>query len=172
METQIRIGTIVATHGLDGTLLIKHELGKKTAFQGVDVFFIEQVKGSFLPYFPVDITAKTDSETHFRFDGIATREKAQQLLKKGVWLPEGVARGLVSKNAPIAMLGYHVIASGDDLGPVLEVIEQPHQILLRLEMQEKEVLIPLNESTLVHLDHLQRTVEVELPDGLLEVYLS
>lgn len=172
METQIRIGTIVATHGLDGTLLLKHELGKRTSFKGVEAFFIEQVKGSFLPFFPVVMTAKTDSETFISFDGITSREKAQLLLKKGVWLPEEMARSLASKNAPISMLGYHVIASGDDLGPVLEVIEQPLQILLRLEMQEKEVLIPLNESTLVHLDHKQRKVEVELPDGLLEVYLS
>jgi len=33
------------------------------------------------------------------------------------------------------------------LGIILEVVEQPHQLLCRLEIKGKEVLIPLNEGT-------------------------
>jgi 16S rRNA processing protein RimM len=55
---------------------------------------------------------------------------------------------------------------------VLEVIEQPHQILLRGEVEGKEVLLPLNESTLVEIDHEALKVVLDLPDGLLDVYLS
>jgi 16S rRNA processing protein RimM len=44
-------------------------------------------------------------------------------------------------------------------------------MLCRLEINSKEVLIPLNESTLQKIDHKKRQVLVELPDGLLEIYL-
>jgi hypothetical protein len=59
-----------------------------------------------------------------------------------------------------------------DEGPVLEVIEQPHQVLCRLEIETKEVLIPINEQTLNKVDHKSRSLLLTLPDGLLEVYLS
>ena len=65
-----------------------------------------------------------------------------------------------------------IVADGRELCQVLEVIEQPHQILLRGEVDGKEVLLPLNESTLVEIDHQGLRVMLELPDGLLEVYLS
>jgi 16S rRNA processing protein RimM len=55
---------------------------------------------------------------------------------------------------------------------VLEVIEQPVQILLRIELQGKEVLVPLNESTLDKIDHKQGKIYVTLPDGLLDIYLN
>jgi 16S rRNA processing protein RimM len=52
------------------------------------------------------------------------------------------------------------------------VIEQPVQILLRIEMEGKEVLVPLNESTLDKIDHKQEKIYVTLPDGLLDIYLN
>ncbi len=162
----------MATHGLEGHLVLKHELGRRSAFQDVVVFFIEMAGKEMLPYFPQEIKVKNESEVHILFEGVDTREKARLLLKKGVWLPETSARKLAAKNAPLALLDFHVLASGQDLGPVLEVIEQPLQILLRLEIRGREVLIPLNESTLRQIDHSRRVIEVELPDGLLEVYLD
>jgi 16S rRNA processing protein RimM len=55
---------------------------------------------------------------------------------------------------------------------VLEVIEQPLQILLRIEIDGKEVLIPINESTLVKVDHKGEKIYVDLPEGLLDIYLT
>jgi len=52
------------------------------------------------------------------------------------------------------------------------VIEQPHQVLCRLEINRKEVLIPINGETLEKMDKKNKTVFVNLPDGLLELYLG
>jgi 16S rRNA processing protein RimM len=54
----------------------------------------------------------------------------------------------------------------------LEVIEQPHQMLCRIEINGKEVLIPLNESTIEKIDGKKKQVKVKLPEGLLEIYLG
>ena len=70
------------------------------------------------------------------------------------------------------MLGYAIIHNNETLGDILELIEQPHQLLCRLEIDGKEVLIPLHEETLKKVDHKKKEVVVELPDGLLDVYLQ
>jgi 16S rRNA processing protein RimM len=57
-----------------------------------------------------------------------------------------------------------------DLGPILEVIEQPHQVLAKIDLGGKEALIPMHAGTLKKVDQQARLVYVELPDGLLDVY--
>ena len=172
MEDKICIGTLVATHGVDGTLILRHALGGRTDFPEAEVFFIETSKDELLPFFPTEAKVRNTSESFLRLEGIHTPERARGLLKKRVWLPASEARRLTAKNAPISLLGYLVVADGQDLCQVLEVIEQPHQILLRGTVQGKEVLLPLNESTLVEIDHAELKVMLELPDGLLDVYLG
>jgi len=63
-----------------------------------------------------------------------------------------------------------MINEGEDLGEILEVIEQPHQILCTIMLKGKEALIPLHEESLEKLDTKNRKVYVSLPDGLLEIY--
>ena len=62
------------------------------------------------------------------------------------------------------------LMSPGDLGEILEVIEQPHQVLCRIDLEGKEALIPVHEQTLRKVDQQKREVHVELPDGLLDVY--
>jgi len=171
-ENYIKVGSIVATHGTEGELIIRHNLGRKSVFPGVETFFIEMIRDSFLPYFPQQIRARNEDEIIVRLESVSTREMALGLLKKNVWLPEKLVAKIAAKNAPVSMLGYMVQNDGADLGVVLEVIEQPQQILLRLEIETKEVLVPLNESTLKKIDHKTRMILVSLPDGLIDIYLK
>ena len=78
---------------------------------------------------------------------------------------------LAAKSSPANFLGYTVINKNKALGEILEVIEQQHQLLFRLEIQNKEILIPLNDETLKKIDHKKKQVIVELPEGLLDIYL-
>ena len=61
-------------------------------------------------------------------------------------------------------------AAGEDLGEILEVIEQPHQVLCAILLNGKEALIPIHEDSLEKVDAKNRKVYVSLPDGLLEIY--
>jgi len=50
------------------------------------------------------------------------------------------------------------------------VIEQPHQLICRINLNNKEALIPLHEETIKKIDKKKKEVLVELPEGLLDVY--
>lgn len=165
-----RIGKLVAIVGLKGELLLKHSLGKKTSLKGLQAIFIEEKKDSFIPWFISLTRIKSEEEIYLTLEGIDTREAAATLSQKEVWLPEADFKKFAAKSAPASLLGYLVINEGAPLSEVLEVIEQPHQVLCRLDINGKEALIPLNESTLKKIDHKKKQVEVMLPDGLLEIY--
>ena len=69
------------------------------------------------------------------------------------------------------MLGFHLITDEDeDLGEIIEVIEQPHQILCTILLNGKEALIPIHGESLDKIDQKNRKVYVTLPDGLLDIY--
>jgi len=172
LSTYIHIGKLAATHGLQGEFILNHSLGKKTDFKNVEAIFIEKIKNEYLPYFHEKSIAKNNEETIVKLEGIDTKEAAAALLQKKVWLTKIDFDKLVSKTAPVNLIDFFVINENNKLGIVEAVIEQPQQVLLQLTIKNKEVLIPLNESTLNKIDRKKKEVHVSLPDGLLEIYLG
>lgn len=153
-------------------MIVQHHLGKKIAVAKIKVIFLEQKKEELLPYFVVTARKKSEDDLYIKLEGIDSKETAAKFLRREVWIKEEEMRAHIAKNNPIVWVGYSIMDQGKDLGPVLEVIEQPHQVLCRLEIDNKEVLIPINEQTLQKIDHKTRVLLLTLPDGLLEVYLT
>lgn len=170
MAEYFKIGKLVAASGLKGELILKHTLGKKTSLKGLTTIFIEDKKDSFLPWFIQSVRIKNEEEVYLKLESIDFREAAIKLTQKEVWLPEQDFKKFTAKSAPANLLGYTIINNAEPLGEILEVIEQPHQLLCRIEINKKEALIPLNESFLQKINHAKKQVIVELPNGLLEIY--
>ena len=166
------IGKIVSAFGLKGEMIALHSLGKKIAVAKIKVIYLEQQKDELLPYFVEAARKKGEDELYIKLEGIDSKEAVSKYLRKEVWMREEEVQSHTQKDNPIGWVGYRVVDQGRDLGAVLEIIEQPHQVLCRLEIDSKEVLIPINEQTLDKIDHKTRTLLLSLPDGLLEVYLG
>lgn len=172
MSTQYRnIGKLVAVFGLQGELVLQHRLGKKTTLKGLKTIFLEEKKDEMLPWFIESTRAKSPEELYIKLEGLDTKETARRVVQKEVWLTEEDFAQYAGSSAPISLVGFKLIDDGTDLGPILEVIEQPHQVLCKIELAPgKEALIPIHEETLRKLDKKKKEVHVELPDGLLDVY--
>jgi len=171
MTEYFKIGKFVTTFGLKGDLVLKHNLGKKTSLKGLKTLFIEEKKESFIPWFIENTKIKNEEEIYIKLEGVNTREQAIKLTQKEVWLPEADFKKFSAKSSPINLLGYEIVEGEQVLGKILEVIEQPHQILCRIEFNKKEAFIPLHEETIKKIDPKQKQVTVLLPPGLLEIYL-
>jgi 16S rRNA processing protein RimM len=170
MTNYLSIGKMVATFSLNGELILKHHLGKKTTLKGLETMFIEKHKEEMLPYFIESVKIKTADELFVKLEGINTKEAARTLVHKQVWLPEDEFHKYADKSAPISLLGFHIINENVDLGEILEVIEQPHQLLCRISLEGKEALIPVHQETLVKIDKKAKQVLMDLPEGLLDIF--
>jgi 16S rRNA processing protein RimM len=170
MNEYFKTGKLVATYGLKGELVYKHSLGKKTSLKGLQAVFIEQGKEVFLPYFIQSAKIKSDDEIWLKLEGIDTKEAAHKLTPREVWLQADDFKKFAAKSAPISLLGFSLIAKEGNLGEILEVIEQPHQVLCTIHYKGREALIPINEAFLEKIDSKNRKVYINLPDGLLDIY--
>ncbi|HEU0111329.1 MAG TPA: ribosome maturation factor RimM [Flavisolibacter sp.] len=170
MTEYFKIGKLVAIFGLKGELILKHNLGKKTSLKNLKAIFIEERKESFIPWFIETTKIRNEEEVYLKLEGVNTREQAIKLAQKEVWLPEADFKKFSAKTSPINLLGFEIVEEGQLLGKVLEVIEQPHQLLCRIDLNGKEAFIPLHEETIIKLDNKKQQVIVSLPPGLLEIY--
>jgi len=165
------IGKLVAVYGLQGELVLQHRLGRKTTLKGLKAIFIEDKKDEMLPWFVEGTRAKTAEDLYIKLEGIDTKEAARRVVQKEVWLTEADFAQFAGASAPISLVGFRMLDGKTDLGEILEVIEQPHQVLCKIMLDGgKEALIPVHEETLRKVDKKKKEVHVELPDGLLDVY--
>ena len=65
--------------------------------------------------------------------------------------------------------GCAVYREGEDIGTVVEVLDYGSTTLLRLDREGEEILIPFARSFLKKIDTRAKRIDVELPEGLLEV---
>lgn len=170
MIQYFKIGKLVATFGLKGELLLQHSLGKKTSLKGLEALFVEDKKDSLLPYFIQSAKIKSETEIFLKLEGIDTKEAGKNVTSKNVWLTEEEFKKFAAKSSPISLLGFTLINENDTLGEIIEVIEQPHQVLCTVIISGKEALIPIHEESLQKIDKKNNLVYVTLPEGLLDIY--
>ena len=170
MNQYFKIGKIAATFGVDGHLILQHNLGTKTALKGLETIFIEEKKESFIPYFITSAKIKNDKEIFILLEGIPSKEAARFLVKKETWISEKDFKKFAGATSPISFLGFTIVNDKKELGEVIEVIEQPHQLLCTILIDGKEALIPIHEGSLEKVDKKNRKIYVNLPEGLLDIY--
>ena len=170
MPQYFKIGKFAASYGLMGELVLQHSLGKKTSLKGLETVYLEEGKDNFMPYFIERTSIKNEEETYIKIEGVDSKEVARKLTPREVWLEEPDFKKFAASAAPIALLGFEMIDGKTSLGEIIEVIEQPHQLLCTIMYKGKEALIPIHEASLLKLDKKNKKVFVELPDGLLEIY--
>jgi 16S rRNA processing protein RimM len=108
-----------------------------------------------------------------RFEGFDDRDRAEEL--RGMWLE--VPRSEVPE--PPAgtyyhwqLLGCRCRAGEEDLGTVVELLEDGGGLLLVCEREGRRVPVPFVERFLREVDVAQGRIELDLPPGLLEACAS
>lgn len=168
----IPVGYVRKIHGVQGALRIEFkESFNINNFLNEPVFL--EIKGKPVPFFISKIIGSEKSSAILSFDDINTIQAAEKLagcrfmieLKKGEKASE--------KDQLKSIENYKVIDQNfGELGKVLEIMELPMQTILRLEFRGKEILIPLNEETLIGINKRKKIVELAVPDGLIDLYLD
>jgi len=59
-----------------------------------------------------------------------------------------------------------------EMGIITEVAEYPMQYIGKCIINEKEVLFPLNDDVVTEVDDEAKTINLDLPLGLLDIYLE
>ncbi len=166
----IRIGKIVATHGLSGDVIITHLAGKKAWLKPGDVLFVALRKDSFIPFFVSAVKSVVPDELIIHFEETESLEAAKKLIAKELFVKEDIL-AKSGADSPLLWIGFALIDKTiGTIGTIKDIYQTRSQWLAEVDYKGAEVLVPLVPPVLEKADIKAKKVFVALPDGLLEVY--
>ncbi|MES2702124.1 MAG: ribosome maturation factor RimM [Bacteroidota bacterium] len=167
----IRIGKIVATHGLTGSVILSHIVGNSKWLKKEHTLLLEMQKGSYIPYFISQFKATNDKEYVINLEQVEKIEVAKKLVTKHVYIDEA-ALAAYATQSPLLWIGFKVVDKHvGEIGDIDDVIQTGKQWLGKIIYKDAEVLIPLIEQTLLEVNIKAKTIKTDLPEGLLDIYL-
>lgn len=167
-----RIGSVLKTKGLKG------EMQLYVDFDGLediefDAIFVE-IAGKLAPFFVESIKYGNGTQAYLYLEDVDTVEKAAALVKKDIYLPNKLKPAKSEDDFTLFDLeGFMVIDEDEgELGKITDIQEYPQQIMATVIYQDAEVLFPLNEDIITGIDQVKEILYVDLPEGLLDIYLG
>ena len=164
-EEVYKIGRLGKTHGVRGEISF---LLDDDVFDRTDAdYLILDIDGILVPFFIEEYRFKTDSNALMKFDGIDTQERARELTGCDVYFP----RTLADEDEAVSwaeLVGYDLIDSnsGKTVGKIAAIDNTTINILFELTDGK---LIPASEELIQQIDTKQHQIEINLPQGILEL---
>jgi 16S rRNA processing protein RimM len=172
IEDCFRIGTILKTRGLKGELQLYIDFDNLADINITSVFI--DMQGKMIPYFVESIKYPQKGIAYLYVEDIDTIEKATPLVKKDVYLSNKLKPKKKKSEFTLKdLLGFTAIDENEgELGKISAINEFPQQLIATVTYKDCEVLFPLNEAVIKGIDVVKNVVFVDLPEGLLDIYLD
>ena len=172
-ENCFQLGHVTRTHGTKGEVIVFLDVDYPDDYDELESVFLE-LRGELIPFFIENINIQKDSKAIVKFEDIKRIEEATPLINCALYLPEDNLDDLES-----SQFYYHEIVGFNvhdqqlgKLGTVSSVYTMPTQDLISMIFEGKEVLIPVNDDLVLGVDREQKILNVNLPAGLVDVYLE
>ena len=171
-EEAFYIGYITKTKGLKGEVQLYFEYDEPGLLD-LDVVFAD-INGKMVPFFVSVYKMQPNNTCNIYFDDIDHIDKAQPLLRKKIYLPLTKMPDRSDEDFHYNDLKGFIVTDETigELGEIIEVNEYPQHFVATVSYQNKEIMFPLNEDMIIEIDEDEGTLLVDLPDGLLDIYLS
>ncbi len=170
-----QLGYIVKTHGLKGEVQIYLDVDSPKEYQNLESVFVLQGQ-QLVPFFIESMSNLNGAKAIVGFEDINTLESAQGLKGSELYLPLEALPKLSGKEFYLhEIIGFDLNDVTTDLvvGKIHNVIESGPQLLFSvLTDKEVEVLIPYTAGLLVSLDREKKTISLNVPEGLVDIYLG
>lgn len=168
----LRVGKIVAVHGLQGAVVLRQIIDNTGWLNPGDVLFIELKRESFIPFFVEKAKPANEAEYIIVLDEVDDNEKAKKLVGKTVYVKEEILEK-AKVDSPLMYIGFNLVdKTKGGIGTIEDVLLMGKQWIARLTVDGKEVLVPLVEDMILDVNYKNKFLRMDLPDGLLEIYLG
>lgn len=166
------LGYISRRVGNKGELAFILDVDDPSRYQKLESVFVE-LNNSLIPFFIKKIQLRANMAT-VTIDGIDTIERAEELVKAGLYLPLSSLPQLTGKKFYFhEMPGFTVIDKvHGEIGIIERVLDFPQQAIFQIKKGFKEILIPAKEEFIIRIDRTDKRLEINAPEGLIDIYIS
>ena len=164
-EEVYKIGRLGKSHGIKGEISFQFD---DDVFDRVDAdYLVLEIDGILVPFFMEEYRFRSDSLALVKFCDIDTQERASELTGCDVYFPRDLAD---EDDTPTltSLVGFDIVEASNNkkVGTIASIDDSTANILFELEDGR---LIPATDDLITDINTKDRTIKMEIPEGLLEL---
>lgn len=166
------LGKIAKKFSFKGEVLVYLDTDEPELYENLESVFVECGK-HLVPFFIENSSLHKNDLLRVRFEDINTEDAADELIGNAIYLPLEMLPKLEGNKFYFhEVIGFEI----EDkrlgvVGKIQSINDSTAQPLFEVLDGDKEILIPMIDHFLVSIDRDNRKVIMDLPEGLIEMYL-
>lgn len=166
------LGKIVKKYSFKGEVLAKLDTDQPELYENLDAIFINY-KNNLVPFFVERSQLHKSDLLRIKFEDVDTEADADDLIKTGLYLPLDLLPKLEgNKFYYHEVTGFTITDKNfGKVGTIMGINDTTAQALFEIDRDGIEILIPMNDEFIVEVNRDNKTIIVETPEGLIDLYL-
>lgn len=167
------LGRIVKKYSFKGELLAKLDTDQPELYEHLDAMFV-QVRNNLIPFFIESSQLHKSDLLRIKFEDVDSEADADALIKSELYLPlEFLPKLDGNKFYFHEVIGFNITdKTFGNIGVIKAINDSTAQALFEVDRDGIEILIPMNDEFIVEVNRTAKTITVETPPGLIDLYLS
>lgn len=167
------LGRIVKKYSFKGELLAKLDTDEPELYENLDAIFLD-LRGNLVPFFIEHSQLHKSDLLRLKFEDVDDEADADALIKTELYLPLKFLPKLEGNKFYFhEVIGFTIKDTKfGKVGTIKAVNDSTAQALFEIDRDGTEILIPMNDEFIVKVDRANKTIEVDTPDGLIDLYLE
>lgn len=167
------LGKIVSKYSFKGELLAKLDTDEPDLYDSLEAIFVD-LKGNLVPFFVESSQLHKSDLLRLKFEDVDTEADADALIKTELYLPLELLPKLEDDKFYFhEVIGFSIKDKNfGHVGMITGINDSTAQALFEIDRDGIEILIPMNDEFIDKVDRENKTIEVNTPEGLIDLYLE
>ncbi len=167
------LGKIAKKFSFKGEVLIYLDTDEPEMYEDLESVFVEFNK-NLVPFFIENSQLHKNDFLKVRFEDVDNEEKADELIGREVYLPLSMLPKLEgNKFYYHEVIGFDVIDMRlGNIGKIVSINDSAAQPLFEIEKDSIEILIPMIDNFIVEVNRNNKSITLNTPEGLVDLYLG
>lgn len=167
------LGRIAKKFSFKGEVLFWLDTDQPELYENMESVFVEQGR-HLVPFFIEQSSLHKNDLLRVRFEDVTTEEEADALIGSALYLPLSMLPKLSGNKFYFhEVIGFEIedVRRGV-FGIIQSVNDSTAQPLFEIKNGDVEILVPVIDQFLKKVDRENKRIVVDLPDGLIDMYLG
>ena len=166
------LGKIVKKYSFKGEVLAKLDTDEPEIYENLDAIFLD-LRHNLVPFFVEHSQLHKSELLRLKFEEVDTEADADSILKSDMYLPLSLLPKLDGNKFYFhEVIGFNIEDKNyGKVGTIKSINDSTAQSLFEIDRNGIEILIPMNDEFIIHIDRKNKTILVETPEGLIDLYL-
>ncbi len=153
--------------------MAKLDTDEPALYDNLDAIFID-LRGNLVPFFVVSSQLHKSNLLRLKFEDVNTEADADALMKTELYLPMDLLPKLEGDKFYFHEVIGFTINDQDfgEVGILQGINDSTAQSLFEIDRDGIEILIPMNDEFIVKVDRKNKTILLNTPEGLIDLYLE